>query len=228
MSTYIKKLIEAGEGQHLDFKFEVNDSRKIARSLVAFANTSGGTLLIGVKDNGAIAGVRSEEEYYMLHAAATMYCQPEIKFSTHEWNIDKKKVLEITVQHNPDALFRAQDDDGKWLVYVRVGDHNLQANRVYLQARKRREMKEGVHLAYTEKEKFLLSYLNSNTTITLAKFIKLAVITKRQAEGILANFIALNIIDQVMTENGCYYKLKDDFSDALSPRPNLPEGFIKW
>lgn len=228
MSTYIKKLIEAGEGQHLDFKFEVNDSRKIARSLVAFANTSGGTLLIGVKDNGAIAGVRSEEEYFMLHAAATMYCKPEIKFSTHEWNIDKKRVLEITVQHDPDVLFRAMDNDGRWLVYVRVDDHNLLANRVYLQARRRREMKEGVYLAYTEKEKFLLGYLNNNASITLAKFIKLAGIAKRQAERILANFIALNIIDQVMTENGCFYKLKEGFSETLTPQVNLPEGFLKW
>ena len=57
--NYIEKLIEQGEHQHLDFKFAVNDSRKIARSLVAFANTTGGKLLIGVKDNGTIAGVRT-------------------------------------------------------------------------------------------------------------------------------------------------------------------------
>lgn len=46
----------------LDFKFEISDSKKIARSLVAFANTDGGRLLIGVKDNGVISGIRSEEE----------------------------------------------------------------------------------------------------------------------------------------------------------------------
>ena len=68
--SYIQKLIEKGESQTLDFKFEVSDSRKIARTFSAFANTDGGTLLIGVKDNGAIAGVRTEEEYYMIEAAA--------------------------------------------------------------------------------------------------------------------------------------------------------------
>lgn len=61
----IEALIEQGEHQQLDFKFEVSDSKKIARTLSAFANTDGGRLLIGVKDNGAISGVRSEEEYYM-------------------------------------------------------------------------------------------------------------------------------------------------------------------
>jgi predicted HTH transcriptional regulator len=57
LNTYIKNLIKQGEHQQLDFKFEITDSKKIARSLVAFANTDGGKLLIGVKDNGAIAGV---------------------------------------------------------------------------------------------------------------------------------------------------------------------------
>ena len=40
--------IEEGEHQQQDFKFEVSDSRKIARTLSAFANTDGGRLLIGV------------------------------------------------------------------------------------------------------------------------------------------------------------------------------------
>ncbi|MDP2424015.1 MAG: ATP-binding protein [Bacteroidales bacterium] len=228
MSTYIKKLIAGGENQYLDFKFEVNDSRKIARSLVAFANTDGGTLLIGVKDNGVIAGVRSEEEYYMVQAAATMYCQPEIHFSTHEWNIDKKKVLEVTVQHHPDILYYAQDKDGKWLVYIRVDDHNLLANRVYLQARKKRKREQGVFLAYTEKEKLLLEYLDRNSNITLSKFLRLAGIKKNQAERILANFVALDIINQVMSESGCYYTLEEGFTESLTPKTNLPEEFLKW
>jgi len=59
MSRYIQKLIEEGEHQRLDFKFEITDARRLARTLVAFANTDGGRLLIGVKDNGAVAGVRS-------------------------------------------------------------------------------------------------------------------------------------------------------------------------
>lgn len=70
-----------GESENLDFKFAVNDSLKIAKSLVAFANRGGGTLLIGVKDNGSIVGVKTEEEYYMVHLAASYYCRPEIEFS---------------------------------------------------------------------------------------------------------------------------------------------------
>jgi predicted HTH transcriptional regulator len=59
MDHNLKKLIAGGENQQLDFKFCVSDSRKIARTLAAFANSDGGRLLIGVKDNGSIAGISS-------------------------------------------------------------------------------------------------------------------------------------------------------------------------
>ena len=65
-------LIAQGEHQQQDFKYEISDARKIARTLSAFANTEGGRLLIGVKDNGKIAGVRSDEEIYMGEAAAAI------------------------------------------------------------------------------------------------------------------------------------------------------------
>ena len=50
-TDYIHALIAEGEHQQQDFKFEISDARKIAKTLSAFANTDGGRLLIGVKDN---------------------------------------------------------------------------------------------------------------------------------------------------------------------------------
>lgn len=50
----IKSLISKGEGVDLDFKQEIQNPRKIAKSMVSFANTQGGILLIGVRDNGSI------------------------------------------------------------------------------------------------------------------------------------------------------------------------------
>ena len=54
-AEYLRDLINQGEHQQQDFKFEISDARKIARSLSAFSNTEGGRLLVGVKDNGKIA-----------------------------------------------------------------------------------------------------------------------------------------------------------------------------
>ena len=79
---YLKSLIAQGEHQQLDFKFEISDARKIARTLSAFSNADGGRLLIGVKDNGRITGVRSDEEFYMVESAASLYSKPEVKFDS--------------------------------------------------------------------------------------------------------------------------------------------------
>ena len=106
----IEALIEQGEHQQLDFKFEVSDSKKIARTLSAFANTDGGRLLIGVKDNGAISGVRSEEEYYMIEAASKMYTHPEVPFTAKRWDVNGKTVLEVYISKPVEILFSWLDE----------------------------------------------------------------------------------------------------------------------
>ena len=50
---FIHRLIQEGEHEHQDFKFQISDARKIARSISAFANNDGGRLLIGVREKGA-------------------------------------------------------------------------------------------------------------------------------------------------------------------------------
>ena len=67
---YIRSLINEGEHQQQDFKYRVSDAMKLAKSVSAFANTDGGRLLIGVRDDGHMSGVRDEEEIYMMHQAA--------------------------------------------------------------------------------------------------------------------------------------------------------------
>ena len=117
---HIQKLIEEGEHQMLDFKFEISDSRRIARSFSAFANTDGGRLLVGVKDNGAIAGVRSDEEIHMIQAAAEMYCQPKVNYTTEEWEINGKTVLEVIIPKDDHTKHKAPDSQDNYKIYVRV------------------------------------------------------------------------------------------------------------
>jgi len=208
MPSYIQKLIQQGEHQQLDFKFEISDVRKIARSMVAFANTDGGTLLVGVKDNGSIAGVRSEEEIYMIDAAASLYCKPEIKFFIKTWNEQGKSVLEVIIPKSPTLPHCAKDETGKWLVHIRVKDQNLLANSVWLKVLKRRQNPEGTFVRYRESEKNLLDYLSAHKNITLEKFCIIALIPKSKAETVLVNLISLGIIEMEITKDAVNYLLK--------------------
>jgi len=206
--SHIAKLIEQGEHQCLDFKFEISDSRKIARSISAFANTDGGILLIGVKDNGKIAGVRSDEEIYMAEAAAQMYCKPLMNLKIKEWTEEGKTVLEIIIAKLTDEICYAQDYDGKWLAYVRVDDKNFMAAPAQLRVWKRKLKAYPTHINYTEKEKKLLDYLTVNPHISLKEFCELAGIKKNIAETLLVNLIMLDIVEIFYTEQAVLYRLK--------------------
>lgn len=105
-TDYIHALIAEGEHQQQDFKFEISDARKIAKTLSAFANTDGGRLLIGVKDNGKIAGVRSEEEKYMIEAAAQLYCIPEVEYTMQTYIVEGRQVLVVTIGNTPQTGIR--------------------------------------------------------------------------------------------------------------------------
>ncbi len=208
MSSHIYNLIRQGENETLDFKHSITNSEKIARSLVAFANTNGGKLLIGVKDNGTISGIQTEEEYYMVQAAAHLHCKPEIRFLTETWNIKGKTILEITIPKSLDKTYFAKDQLGKWKVYIRVNDQNLLANKILLKVWKQKKRKKGTYIHYTPKEKLLLNYLSENKYITFSKFRKIAKISPYKAERILVNMIVVNLIDIVFTEEQTYYRLK--------------------
>lgn len=208
-SRHIPGLIRQGEGQSLDFKFEISDAKKIARTLVAFANTSGGTLLIGVKDNGAIAGMRSDEEYYMLDAASTMYCRPQVPFRAYLHSIEGKMVLEVIIDKSEGVLHSAPDKDGNYKVFIRKNDENLMPGGIYIRIHNKRKEGKGVTIEYSDRERFLLHYLLENDTISLNQYRKKAGITRHVAESILTRFVLLNIIVMETTEHGHLFRLND-------------------
>ncbi|GAP44302.1 protein containing divergent AAA domain [Lentimicrobium saccharophilum] len=211
MPSHIRKLISEGEHQQLDFKFGITDSKKIARSLAAFANTDGGRLLLGVKDNGAIAGVRSDEEFYMVEAGASLYCRPEVHFEMKEWEENGKTVLEIIIPKSGNAPHSAPDKDGEYRVYVRVGDQNFPANGVLKKVWKKQKDPKGVYIEYGVIERTLLAYLEVHQKITLSAFRRISGYSLPRCEHILADFIILNIIKMNYSESGVFYTLNPDF-----------------
>ncbi len=206
---YIENLIREGEHQQQDFKFEISNARKIAKSLVAFANTDGGRLLIGVKDNGRIAGVRTEEEYYMIDAAATLYCKPEIPFSTFRHVVDGKVVLEIIIEHSIHRPHLARDEDNRWKAYHRVNDQNILADYILLQVWKREKRPRGTFVAYSEKEKRIIGFLELHDRLTFSEIKQALRLPKKEVQHILINLICFQVISMEFEESETYYSLTE-------------------
>jgi predicted HTH transcriptional regulator len=212
LSRYIKRLIEQGENQNLDFKFEISDSKKIARTFSAFANTGGGKLLVGVKDNGVIAGIRTEEEVYMIESAADIYCRPPVNYTTKKWFVSGKWILEVTIRESQNKPHYARNEDGRWLAYLRVDDQNFLANRILIRVWKNRTRKRGVFLKYSDPEERILQHLRDNEKVTLSEFIKTAKINRTRAENILVSLISIGVLEMEFTEKEVYYRLKEKVS----------------
>jgi len=210
MDNYLKKLIEEGENQYLDFKFCISDSRKIARTLSAFSNSDGGRLLIGVRDNGSIAGIKSDEEIYMVDTAAHLFCRPEIKYTIKQHVTGRKTVLEVEVLKGDKRPYQAKDENGRWLSYFRHHDQNLTANRVLLQVWRKEEKGTGVLVKFSKAENSLMDYLVKNRSITLSRFRKVARISSYRAESILANLIIFKVLILKASEKGFSYEINPD------------------
>ncbi|MDH6341973.1 hypothetical protein M2480_000636 [Parabacteroides sp. PFB2-12] len=202
----ILSLIAEGEHQQLDFKFEVSDSKKIARTLCAFANTDGGRLLIGVKDNGVIAGVRSEEEYYMIEAASTMYTRPVVPFEATRWDIQGKTVLEIYIAPSSEKPHSAPDKEDKYKAYIRVADENILANEVLMLSWKKKGMQEGTLLRLSKPVEILFHWLDAHTYIHINQFCRLAHINYYTARNILSDLMALNVLRYHVVDKRIVYQ----------------------
>ena len=202
------KRISYGESQTLDFKFAVSDSRKIARSMSAFANTDGGSLLIGVKDNCRLAGIRSEEEIYMAEAAATMHCKPEVHFSSVLYQIQNKEILEIIIPANKDVLTLAPNEQGVHVAYLRYRDANYIAGNIYERVWKNRRTKASTHLEISEYHKAIMELMERKGNVSLELVADSLDLTKKFVSGIIENLILLDVVDFKLTEQGMHYGLK--------------------
>ena len=190
-------LIAEGEHQQQDFKYEISDARKIARTLSAFANTDGGRLLIGMKDNGKIAGVRSDEEIYMVEAAASLYCIPpvECRMSIHREEGHNVVIAEVDAVEHPPVCARL--DDGKLCAFVRIADENIVATPVQMALWREATDEVGTLLPFTPREQALLQMLTeAPEPLTLNRFTRLGRLPRHRAVRLLAQFIRFGLIEQ--------------------------------
>ncbi|MCM1111318.1 MAG: ATP-binding protein [Clostridium sp.] len=193
---YIHRLIDEGEHENQDFKFAVNDARKIARSLSAFANHSGGRLLVGVKDNGVIAGIRNEEDIYVIEQAAEMYCRPAqtLRFTTFICD-NGLVVLRAEIDAAADRPVLASEPDGTWRAYYRVADENIAVPKLMSDAWERRSRGGGSLLSVGETEQQLLGHLRRNPDgLTFEQFATGALISRERARETLLDLYAMDLV----------------------------------
>ena len=171
---YILHLIQEGEHQQQDFKYRVADACKLAKSVSAFANTNGGRLLIGVRDDGHLSGVRSEEEIFMMHQAAYKYCKPEASIKFDTYHIEGRTIVVATVPPSDKRPICAMDEEGKLRAYIRIADENIVASPVHLALWRETQKPKGSVMTYDTTVRQLLDAMQGRQTLNqIVRFSRL-------------------------------------------------------
>lgn len=184
---YLLSLIGEGEHQRQDFKYRVDDAHKLAKSVSAFANTDGGRLLIGVRDDGFIAGVRKEGEIYVMHQAAYKYCQPEANVRFDTYHAEGRTVVIATVPPSDKKPICAQDEDGQMRAYIRIKDENIVASPVLFALWRESQKSQGALITYNDDIRQLLDVMQGQ--LTLKQIVLLSKLPRYKVVNLLANLI---------------------------------------
>lgn len=184
----LQRMIWEGENDRVDFKQRVTKPEKIARTLVSFANTHGGTILIGVKDNGYICGVDPEEEKHVLQQAADFYCDPPVAVQYEEIEEEDRTILKVLVPESSQKPHFAKLKEGDWRGYVRVQDTSVQTSKIVEKVLEQ-EPDAFEPLPLDRHENAVLEYLRLHPRITLRQFMILANLSQRRAYRILVKLV---------------------------------------
>ena len=116
----IKELIAEGESTTVEFKQRLPPDSILARTLVAFANTNGGIILIGISDKGEIIGLTKKEAsvtIIRIQRISTNLLNANI--NTGITNIDGRIVVYAIMNKVPETLYPIRTSTGDF--YKRVG-----------------------------------------------------------------------------------------------------------
>lgn len=201
---YIQRLIDEGEHEQQDFKFQISDVHKIAHSVSAFANNRGGRLLVGVKDNGTIAGLRSEEDLYLLQSAAEIYCRPAVTLEMTTFACEGGAVvLRAVIPPAPRRPVQCREADGTWQAYYRVADENILAHPLMVRAwRAEAQAASATLLSFTDTETALLRHLADSGSATVDELVRVARLSTPTVHDIIVRLLAMQLIDFVHSQAG--------------------------
>ncbi len=167
--------------------------RKIARSISAFANAKGGRLLIGVKDNGVVAGVRNEEDVYIVELAASRYCDPpqEVEFKAYSFDTNINVII-ATISPTPDRPVSVIEADGSQRAYFRVADENIVAHPLMVKAW---QYSEPLSLSLDSTSTRLIKLLNEHPEGLDTRTIALKLhLSQRATDSLITQLLAADIL----------------------------------
>jgi len=193
--SVLLRLLQQGEGTGIEFKRKINHPAKIAKSISAFANTSGGYIIIGIDDDGFPYGI--EDEKYPADRVLSIsesYLNPTVNLSLDLVALNAKEILVVRIDQSQDRPHFVVDlETGSKSAYIRSGNQSVEATPVQIEMMKLSGSSE-TRIEMGEPERILFEFLNQYGVISLEKFSGLAGISIQAAAQKLGALISMGII----------------------------------
>jgi predicted HTH transcriptional regulator len=210
----LRALLDEGEGFQLEFKRKVSSPEKIARALIGFANTKGGTILFGVDDDKSVVGVESEKtEVEMIETAGKVHCEPPIEPMIEIVSYRGRDVIVVTVEESnqkPHSLIEdeQENDDPDSKVLIRVKDKTVVASKEVIKILEAESPDAPpLRISIGDTERRLLDYLDANERITVKQLGKLVNISDRRASRLLIQLVRAGVLRIHTHEKEDFYTL---------------------
>lgn len=203
----LRRLIARGEGQHLEFKRKATYPEKIVREMVAFANSEGGTLLVGVGDDGSLGGLKYPEGESHVIQKALLKCKPPLPVSEEFIPIGNGKTVIRYEVANSRKKPHAQSNGSQKDFFVRVNDQSIRASREVREIVERSRKKKDIRFYYGEHERQLVRYLDKHRLITLEKFMEVTGLKRYAASKKLVLLVLADVLEITPHEKGDVYSL---------------------
>jgi Putative DNA-binding domain len=130
--------IRAGEDARTEFKQRLPQGDRALRTLVAFANTRGGWLLLGVSDQGTIVGLEEPRAVQSeLESASAQWIDPPLPLEFQVIQLEQRRILLCVVRASRRAPHRLRHPRAEAEVLVRAGASSRSAEGASLRALER-------------------------------------------------------------------------------------------
>lgn len=205
---HLKNLVAKGEGHTLEFKRKTAFPEKIIREMIAFANTSGGILLVGVGDDGSIPGLKYPDDESHVISQALVKIRPILDVNETVISLgNSRTVLQYEIAESKRKPHYVMATDQSKEYFVRVEDKTIKASREVREIIKQKQKQRDIRFRFGDHEKFLMQYLEENKSITLKEFVSASGLKRFYASNKLILLVLANVLSIIPHENGDRYTL---------------------
>lgn len=204
----IKQMIIDGSSTTFDFVPNTEDYTFIATTIVAFANSQGGRLLVGVKMNGKISGTNPPEELQSIQDIVDASVKPSLVLTSKIWQEEHYLLLEVIVPRS-NSKHKALEKEGEWKYYYRVDSSNLPANKVVHRVWHHQSIRTAMPNQLTAELSDFKDLIEKNGPVSLSQLYKLSKMGKNIMNELLAKLIHWEVVEQRIEDSLTVYFVSD-------------------